>query len=278
MTTPVLGITALLEQFDVFLVDQFGVLHNGRVPYPGAHDALQLLRRAEKRVVLVSNSAKRAAPNMERMRKLGFDDGLYDAFITSGEAAFRMMQGGILGLSAGRKTYVLAMDEDRSFMAGTGLVEVAEPDEADLLIIAGSQAPRVSLVDYRQRLMPMAASKVPALCLNPDKLMLTGNGMVFAPGAIADLYIELGGTVRWIGKPFRDIYEIALKAIGAKPGDRIMGCGDSIEHDVAGAKSIGASALLTLGGILKDASASEIEAEIARHEAKPDYIVPLFAP
>jgi HAD superfamily hydrolase (TIGR01459 family) len=278
MSAKILGISTLVEMFDVFLVDQFGVLHNGRVPYPGAHDALELLRRSGKRIVLVSNSAKRAAPNKERMRKLGFHDDLYDAFITSGEAAFRMMQGGLLGLPSGRKTHVLAMDQDRSFMAGTGLVEADDPDDADLLIIAGSEAPRLTLQDYRNRLLPMAKAHIPALCLNPDKLMLTGGSMVFAPGAIADLYIELGGEVRWIGKPYRDIYDIALQAIGVKPGDRVIGCGDSIEHDVAGAKSVGASALLTLGGILKDASAGEIEAEIARHAAKPDFITPLFAP
>jgi HAD superfamily hydrolase (TIGR01459 family) len=274
MSQSIPGLSAIADQFDVFLVDQFGVLHNGHAAYPGASDALLRLRAAGKRVALVSNSAKRTASNLPRMERLGFDGRHYDAFITSGEAAFQMMSGGLLGESAGRRAMVFALDEDRSFIAGTGLVETADAKNADLLIIAGSEAPRLTLEDYRRRLEPLALRNVPALCLNPDKLMLLGETIAFAPGAIADLYVSMGGSVRWIGKPYPDIYRVALHAIGAKPGERIIGCGDSVEHDIAGARSIGAASLLVMGGILKDASSADILHEIAAHDA--DFVTPLF--
>ncbi len=161
-------------------------------------------------------------------------------------------------------------------MAGTGLEETDDPSRADLVIIAGSEAPRLTLEDYRKRLKPLAARHLPALCLNPDKLMLVGDTMAFAPGTIADLYGEMGGVVRWIGKPFADIYQVALEAIGVKPGDRLIGIGDSVEHDIAGAKSVGAASLLVLGGILREATDKEIAGEIKRHAAAPDFIAPLF--
>ena len=55
---------------------------------------------------------------------------------------------------------------------------------------------------------------LPALCCNPDKLMLTPQGLMPAPGAIAALYEELGGTVSWIGKPYPAIYREAARRIG----------------------------------------------------------------
>jgi HAD superfamily hydrolase (TIGR01459 family) len=270
------GLGAIAARFDVFLIDQFGVLHNGREPYPGAAEALAWLKGQGKRVALVSNSAKRTASNLPRMRMLGFPADHYDGFITSGEAAFLMMRDGLFGAEGGKRAIVFALDDDRSFMAGTGLVETDDPALADLLIIAGSEAPRLTLDDYRLRLAPLAARNVPALCLNPDKLMLLGHETVFAPGAIADLYGTMGGGVRWVGKPYADIYRVALDAIGAVRADRILCIGDSIEHDIAGAKAIGAASLFIRGGIFRQAADEEIAREIAAHDAAPDFIAPLF--
>ena len=52
----------------------------------------------------------------------------------------------------------------------------------------------------------------PAICCNPDKLMLTSSGLLPAPGAIAALYEGKGGKVTWIGKPYRDIYRSCAQA------------------------------------------------------------------
>ncbi|TGQ96366.1 TIGR01459 family HAD-type hydrolase, partial [Mesorhizobium sp. M1C.F.Ca.ET.204.01.1.1] len=83
------GIAALAERYGVFLLDQFGVLHDGQAPYPGAVEALSTLKRAGKTVVLISNSGKRARPNEDRLLKLGFEVGSWDHFVSSGEVAWR---------------------------------------------------------------------------------------------------------------------------------------------------------------------------------------------
>jgi HAD superfamily hydrolase (TIGR01459 family) len=273
------GLAAIAADFDIFLVDQFGVLHNGREPYRGAVAALTALREAGKRVALVSNSAKRAAPNAERMRRLGFADELYEAFVTSGEAAHAMLTAGPLRdrFGAAPRAIVFPMDRDRSFIEGTDILETDDVAAADLVIIAGSQAPQVTLADYRKRLEPLARRNLPALCLNPDKLMLVGGEMYPAPGRIAAIYEELGGAVTYIGKPYPEIYEAALARLGVGRSARVLGCGDSIEHDIAGARSIGAKSLLTLGGIFRNDPAEAIDEAIREHRVTPDFIAPLFA-
>ena len=77
------------------------------------------------------------------------------------------------------------------------------------MIIAGSQADKVSLDDYRQLLAPAARRGAPCVCINPDKLMLTAAGNAPGAGRIAEIYQELGGDVTWIGKPFPEIYRAA---------------------------------------------------------------------
>ncbi|RUY94525.1 TIGR01459 family HAD-type hydrolase, partial [Mesorhizobium sp. M7A.F.Ca.CA.002.15.1.1] len=74
------GLGPLAERYNVFLLDQFGVLHDGTRPYPGAAAALSALKRAGKTVVLVSNSGRRAQPNESRLMKLGFEPGSWDHF------------------------------------------------------------------------------------------------------------------------------------------------------------------------------------------------------
>ena len=43
------GMAALAREFDGFIVDQWGILHDGTRPYPGALECLRSLREAGKR-------------------------------------------------------------------------------------------------------------------------------------------------------------------------------------------------------------------------------------
>lgn len=282
MTTPVrTRLASLADAFDLFLVDQFGVLHDGQRPYDGAVDALHRLRAAGKRVVLLSNSGRRAAPNAERLGSLGFPPACYDRLVTSGEVAWRLLAQGKLHLPRRRdgpwRCLLLSRGGDRSAVDGLGCELVDGGAEADLVLIAGSEGERLTLADYERRLRPAAERRVPALCTNPDKLMLIDGGMSFAAGRVAELYAEMGGPVTWIGKPFPDIYRVAIADIGAVPGDRILCIGDSIEHDIAGARAAGLKSALVRSGILAGHSDAELAELYARCGAMPDFVLPAFS-
>jgi ribonucleotide monophosphatase NagD (HAD superfamily) len=106
--------------------------------------------------------------------------------------------------------------------------------------------------------------------------MLTRDGTAFGAGRIAELYEELGGTVRWIGKPFPDIYDQARSFLGDIAGDRICCNGDSVENDVAGAAAAGFASVLVTSGILAHASAEDRAKLFEAHRAVPDFIMPSF--
>ena len=267
--------TAFSAAFDYLFIDQYGVLHDGRRPYPGALAALGALKARGARVVILSNSGRSGEANARRMETLGIPRGLYDHFLTSGDVARTALLNGELPLALGPATRCMTISSsgEHDLADGLGLTRVEDGAEADLLIISGSESDRVSLAEYERRIEPAARRHAPCLCTNPDKLMLTSGGTHPGAGAIAALYEGLGGIVSWIGKPYPAIYAAAARLVGSPAPDQVLCIGDSVEHDIVGAHRFGAAAALVRTGILANLSERELAAECARHGVVPDLIL-----
>ncbi|MER8414265.1 MULTISPECIES: TIGR01459 family HAD-type hydrolase [unclassified Mesorhizobium] len=271
------GIGPLAERYDVFLLDQFGVLHDGTRPYPGAVAALSALKRAGKTVVLVSNSGRRARPNESRLIKLGFEAGSWDHFVSSGEVAWRSFREMAMSgkLRPGTKCLLISREADRSAIEGLPFVLTGSGDEAELVMIAASEGDRFDLDHYRRLFAPAAARRVPCFCTNPDIIMLTAVGPRFGAGRLADLYESLGGSVTRIGKPDKAIFDAALALAGEPDRGTVVCVGDSVEHDISGGNSTGIATALVLSGILADTP--DLAAVFDEQQAWPDYITESFS-
>ncbi len=257
-------IDPLVERYDAFLVDQFGTLHDGVAPYPGAIDALRKMRAAGCRVGLLSNSGRSAQANARRLASMGFGHETYDFVLTSGELAIQMAAAHRLRpLKGVQRCLWLERPGEETIMDRFGLDSVG-PEHAELIIIAGSEGDRFQLAHYEKLLFPLARRGVPALCLNPDRIMLTPSGKTFGAGKIAETYAAMGGEVTWIGKPYPDLYEAALEMLGYPDPGRVAGIGDSLEHDIAGASGAGCEGWLVRKGIIEGWSEVAIVAECAR--------------
>lgn len=270
------GVRDLADRFDTFILDQFGVLHDGATPYPGAVEALVALKAAGKRCLLLSNSGKRSGPNEARIVKLGFQPGSWDFFLSSGEVAWRSLE---RSLQSGKNLHCLLIsrDGDRSAIDGLPLTLVDNGADADIVLLSASEGDRYDLDHYHDLLAPAAARGTKCLCTNPDKIMLTSAGPKFGAGRIAELYAELGGPVTWIGKPFPEIYAAALELLGSPDLGRVICVGDSIEHDIAGGQGAGLATALVTTGILDRSTDAEKARLFAEHGATPDFLLPTFA-
>ena len=71
-------------------------------------------------------------------------------------------------------------------------------------------------------------------------------------GALAARYEELGGRVRYFGKPYLEVYDLALATLGL-PAARVLAVGDGLATDIAGANAAGLDSVLVTGGLLADA-------------------------
>jgi HAD superfamily hydrolase (TIGR01459 family) len=254
-TTAIAGLGEIADRYDAFLIDQFGVLRDGRGPYPGAAETLVKLRDAGKRIIILSNSGKRSAENDRRLVDLGFVAGSWDWFLTSGEVAWQILRREGEGATGGRrKCLLISRDGDLSPLTGLDLERTANGADADFVLLAASEGDVHPLSHYEALLAPAARRGVPCLCTNPDKVMLTKEGTAFGAGRIA----------------------AALEFLGHPDPTRVCAIGDSIEHDIAGAASAGLHSILVTTGILERASDAERRKLFAEHGANPDFILPKF--
>ncbi len=85
------GIRNIVDDYDVFLLDMWGVMHDGIQPYQGVPEVVQKLKDANKKLIILSNSSKRRTNSVKMLHKLGFSDDAFDEIITSGEVAHHLL-------------------------------------------------------------------------------------------------------------------------------------------------------------------------------------------
>jgi len=270
------SIQEIASDFDAFIVDQFGVLHDGHHPYPSAKNTLRWLMDKGKTVIILSNSGKRSFINEQRMEKLGIARSLYTHFVTSGDVAYDTVNAWQVTATP-RRCLLVARDADTSAVDGLDLMLTEEAETADLVIISASEADRYPEQHYQQLLRVAAQRQIPCLCTNPDKLMLTASGIRFGAGRIAEIYEEMGGMVQWIGKPYQSIYAYASRLLGTTASHRVLCVGDSLEHDIVGGLNSGFKTLFVSGGIHQDLDKQQLEESMQRHQAVPHFHMRYFA-
>ena len=274
MTRYLDGLAELAARYDHYLVDQFGVLLSGSGAYIFAPAALAQLAGMGKTIVLLSNSGKRAAPNIARLRNLGFLPGSFAGLVSSGEVAHDLLRRRDLPL--GTRFLLVGRGGDTTATEGLGLRQADTAADADLVIISGAEPERFTRADYARLLAPAAERGLPALCTNPDLVMLTDGGLAFAAGQIAQDYVGMGGQVEWVGKPYAAVYAAGLAALGSPDPARVVCIGDSLDHDIAGGASAGLSTALVRTGVLAEMSPAELASCLAAAPAQPDFILPKF--
>lgn len=273
---PLISLAELAERYDAFFVDQFGVLRDDERAYPGANDALLRLKALGKSIIILSNSGRSGDYNADRLVKLGFDRSGFDRFLTSGDVAHDILAEETAGKSTTR-CLTISSGDDRNLADSLGFESVEDAALADVVIISGSEAERIPLSLYRERLEPAARRGVPCYCTNPDRHKLAkGGGTAPGAGSIALAYQELGGVVRWFGKPYPAIYQKAQSLLGGVASDRTICIGDSIEHDIAGAAGAGLSSCLVRTGILERSTEPELNEISEKYSARPDFLMQRF--
>ncbi len=246
------GLAPLAAGYDGFLLDLWGVVHDGVSLYPGTLFCLQQLRAAGKRCVMLSNAPRRAAAAAAGLDGLGLARELYAGVVTSGEITRAALAGRSDPFVAalGPRLYHLGPVRDRNLFEGLPLTAVGTPEEADFVLNTGPDDDRnpTELGPFEETLAACRARDLPMLCANPDLEVIRGGVRVICAGALAARYRELGGTVREFGKPDAAVYHAALGLLDLSPA-RVLAVGDALRTDILGASRMGIDSLWILSGI-----------------------------
>lgn len=245
------GVRALADRYDGFVLDLWGVIHNGVEPYPGVLDTLERLQAAGKRTILLSNAPRRAASVIGAMERMGIPRSVYGDVLSSGEAAWRALEARSDPWHAalGRRCYHIGPARDRGMLEGLDIEEVDEPARADFLLNTGVDMDHETVADYDSALVAGARAGVAMVCANPDLVVVRGEKMVVCAGSLARRYEELGGEVFYHGKPHPPVYRTCLAMMGIEDRGRLVAVGDALRTDIAGARAAGIDAVFLPGGI-----------------------------
>ena len=249
---PVLaGIGEVADRYDGFILDVWGVLHNGVEPYPRVVDTLYKLKAAGKRLCILSNAPVQAATVAGRIETIGIPRDAYHHIMTSGEEVWQHLKHrpDAFYQGLGRRVLHIGPERDKGMLDGLDLVPVIDPGEAEFVLNTGPGEPADTVATYRPLLDAARARDLPMVCANPDLTVMRGPEVLICAGSLAQAYEAEGGTVRWHGKPFPGVYRTCMALLGIKDKRRIAGVGDSPRTDVAGANAAGIDSLLVAGGL-----------------------------
>ena len=248
------GLAPLAERYDGFILDLWGVVHDGIAAYPGAVDALARLKARGKRVLLLSNAPRRVEAIVRAMERMGIPRALYDELVSSGEAAYQALRlrDDPWLQALGHACYLMGPARDRGMVEGLGVTRVARVEESSFILATGVDWDDDGIEVYEPALAAGAGRRLPMVCANPDLVVIRGGKRVICAGALARRYEELGGDVRYFGKPHPPIYRLCLARLGVADRARIVAVGDSLRTDIAGARAFGIDGVLVAGGIHAD--------------------------
>ncbi|UWU16966.1 TIGR01459 family HAD-type hydrolase (plasmid) [Rhizobium sullae] len=280
------GISELSEAYDGFIIDLFGVVHNGQTAFAGAIDCLAHLNARGKRVVLLSNSPRRNQEVSHQLVGMGITDALYDALITSGELVFEALSGSESGgrPRLGSRFYHIGPDELSKLLTGTGKCAVTALENADFVLVTGTVEGE-TLSERDALLNACHDLRLPMICANPDLEVLIGDRRLECAGAIAARYETIGGKAWYFGKPHQQAYAKALSVL-ALPPSSVVCIGDGLNTDVLGANRSGIDAMLVAGGIHKselrsrqdgDIHWEQLDDSIYLHQAYPRFVTNCFS-
>jgi HAD superfamily hydrolase (TIGR01459 family) len=247
-------LSQVADGYDGFIVDLWGVIHDGAKAYPGAATSLSALSELGKRVALLSNSPRRAQSLVEMMRAMGIERRLYHAVMSSGEAVHAELLTGRDPWFAklGRRCYHVGPPRDLHLFDGLDLDRVGDLDRAEFLLNTGPDDVADTLADYQPLLDRALSRGLPMICANPDLVVIHQGQPMLCAGSLALYYEEQGGEVRYRGKPDPAIYDICFTLLDIADKSRILAIGDAFHTDMRGAANAGIDALLCTGGVHAD--------------------------
>jgi HAD superfamily hydrolase (TIGR01459 family) len=233
-----------------WLVDIWGVMHNGVAPYLPAANACAQFRRSGGTVLLLSNAPRPAPSVVEQLDRIGVPRDAYDTILTSGDASREMID---RAAQAGRAIGHIGPERDRGLFEGA-----ADPvplAKAQTVVCSGLyDDERETPETYIEILALLKKRGVDMICANPDLTVERGGRIIYCAGALAKAYEDMGGAVAYAGKPYLPVYDLAFERLAALRGagvarTQVLAIGDGVGTDIAGAAAAGIDSVYVASGV-----------------------------
>ncbi len=247
------NLAAVADRYDVFVLDGFGVLNVGASAIPGAAERMADLRRAGKKLIVLTNSASYpAASSVAKYDGLGFDftaDEIISSRDIALEAMARFPADALWGVTAAGEG---SMDELPGRAIALQDDEAAYRDADAILLLSGDQWSS----ERQMRLAEALGERPrPVVVANPDLVAPRETGPSIEPGYWAhDLLDHADLDMNFCGKPFGPAFEaVVLRLVGDIPRSRFAMVGDTLHTDILGGRAAGfGTVLIAAHGVYRE--------------------------
>ena len=252
----------IYDNYDTFVIDLWGVVHNGMELNQRAIKAIEQLNNNSKKIVFLSNAPRPSSKVIDFLLKMNMDRKYLSNVMTSGEAAMHAINKNQFGksffhLGPPRDTSVFEKIKDNKtdlkscdFILCTGLFDEQEDD----------------LEYYKNFLKKYVSKKL--VCTNPDLTVHRGNIEELCAGSVAKVFEELGGEVVYFGKPHKEVYKMCFNL-----GEKVLAIGDNLRTDIKGANNLNIDCLFISDGVHRDEynDTSELNALLKKYNVKANF-------
>ena len=256
------GIKSIVNRYDLFFIDLWGVVHNGIELYDNSIDVLDNLAAAKKDFILLTNAPRPNATVINFLKKIGLKK-YYENVFTSGEAAYKYL---ISELDK-KKFFHIGPPRDFDLFQNIENNNVSKIEDADYILCTGLFEDQENDLNYYKKLLSNHVSKK-MICTNPDLIVDRGEQREYCAGSVAKSFEEIKGEVIYFGKPHPPVYNLSTSIINKN----VLCIGDNLNTDIKGANIQNFDSLLIINGIHKqEILEKELNQILKKYQTNVDY-------
>jgi HAD superfamily hydrolase (TIGR01459 family) len=237
------GLRSIAENYDLFYIDLWGVVHNGVELHNNAIIALKKLLEFNKKFVLLTNAPRPIETVKVILEKMGMDENLRNHVFTSGEASLSYL----VKKYKSQKFYHIGPPRDFDLFRDFKNYKSSEIDDCEYLLCTGLFDEHDKDLNFYKDLLEGYVNKK-MICTNPDLIVDKGNRRELCAGSVAMVFEKMGGKVVYFGKPYPEVYNQSTDNRNKK----ILSIGDNLNTDIKGANLLNYDSLLISNGVHKN--------------------------
>jgi HAD superfamily hydrolase (TIGR01459 family) len=258
------GLKSIVDNYDIFYIDLWGVVHNGINLHKKAIETLKEIDRANKSYVLLTNAPRPSKIVKAFLEKIGMDKEIREKVYTSGEAALTYLKKNYLN----EKFYHVGPPRDYDLFLDFEDRKTKNIENSTYLLCTGLFEDHDKDLKYYQKLFEDQVKKK-MICTNPDLIVDRGEKRELCAGSVALIFEKMGGEVVYFGKPFPEVYNLSTN----NKNKKVLSIGDNLNTDIKGANLLNYDSLLISNGVHKsEINKDGIEKVLKKYETVVNFM------
>ena len=241
-------LSKIYNSYDTFIIDLWGVIHNGILLNSKAIEAVDELNKNSKKIVFLSNAPRPSEKVKEFLRKMQIKENFLENVVTSGEAAMQAINNNKFG----KLFFHLGPERDDSIFHKVKENKTSI-EKSEFILCTGLFDKHEQDLNYYKELLKNSLSKR-LICTNPDLTVHRGNQVEHCAGAVAKIFENLGGEVKYFGKPYKEIYKMCFN-----DNEKVLAIGDNLRTDIKGANDLNIDSIFISNGVHRSEFQNENE-------------------